>query len=24
LKSGLGFRGELGFFAHIGSCFTYL
>jgi hypothetical protein len=24
LKSGLGFRGELGFFAHIGCCFTYL
>jgi len=24
LRAGLGFRGELGFFAHIGSCFTYL
>ena len=24
LKSGLGFRGELGFFAHIGCCFTCL
>ena len=24
LKAGLGFRGELGFFAHIGCCFTYL